>query len=339
MSTNSANVITSHEIERFLYVGQPAQIDTNMLNPNSERLPIEIVGWLKPKFIVACTARNYQGMSKVIPAQRSVARFVNEGRPCAFKAEVVGERVDRAEPFFLMKWPEEIRYTIIRNVNRQKVNFPCEVTLEDGMVLPAETKDLSLSGIRLYIPMLLEEGTLFKCTMHFPNGVVIPEVECKVCHRILTAEGVVAGCQFTSLQQEAFDKISFYLDCLAMGTPTTRDVLDQVILVSEDKVENFQILKEAMEEHHILLRENNDIVQAFAWIGMSHPKALLYNQANSTISSDLFCACIRNSSFAAQTRFITYGGSGACTNADGHIDNLKDHARLAALLNEAAKAE
>lgn len=296
-------------IESLLAVGTALVFHIDPNRKDSPRLPSAIRGWHKSSQILVDRPRTISGSYALMHEnQRCVARYVIEGKACAFDTQVIDWDTRPHNPYMRVTWPKEIHFVSFRKTERVKFAAPCSL-VQGRHTWQGEIRDLSIGGCGLWTDAALKLGTKIWVTFELPDGAKVESVEALIRNVIETPRGYSLGCEFTSGQDYVENDIAFFLTT-ALGRSnkddSPRPVL-RVLIVDDDKATGIA-LKQRFEERGYEVFLSTNTVDGLYRLRAVLPVALLVSQNFGEVPGLEICRLVKRSRDVGTLPVFIYGG-------------------------------
>ncbi len=296
-------------LESLLAVGTAVVFHTDPNRKDSPRLPSIIRGWHKPSQITVDRPRAMSGsFAMMYENQRCVARYVLEGKACAFDTQVIDWDTRPHNPYMRVTWPKEIHYVSFRKSERIKFTAPCSL-VQGKNTWQGEIRDLSIGGCGLWTGVALKLGTNILASFELPDGTRVESVEALIRNVTETSRGYSLGCEFTPGQDYVENDIAFFFTT-ALGRSGKDDsprFVVRVLILDDDKATGIA-LKQRFEERGYEVFLSTNTVDGLYRLRAVLPAALLVSQNFGEVPGLEICRLVKLSRDVGALPVFVYGG-------------------------------
>ena len=216
---------TRKELKHFFTIDSPLQIDQGLnlrleLEDDSPSMAGNLIGISKNNYIIVNRPSELEGPITASKDMRIVVKYLQSGRVCMFKANVI-KQLSQPEPLLFLEYPMVVHYHELRQSQRADIYVPCIMTLASGPRHSSALLDLSETGCLCQIktdkdkllPQIDPSGAVSLFCL-FPGVGEEQEIQGVIRNVKRKSTELRVGIEFTELSEDLRKIIGNYLDSL-----------------------------------------------------------------------------------------------------------------------------
>ena len=201
-----------------LDVGAKVQMEFGELETH---LVSSIVGMVTSQYIIVATPHPHSAVQKALQNDKKIViKYLNMGRLCMFKTELI-EEIESPHNLLFLKFPPIIHFHELRRAKRTNIYVPCGLKYDSENILTGVLIDLSFMGClfltkskgKTVLPSLDINSTL-KLSFKLPGAEQNQILSGKVKNMQKTTTELRIGIEFIDLPAHLKDAIDEYVQAL-----------------------------------------------------------------------------------------------------------------------------